>query len=64
VPRSEEAQFRQLLAGNARGFVIDRRFVRKDGNAVHVGLSAQCLRKSDGTVDHILILVQDTTRSG
>jgi PAS domain S-box-containing protein len=61
---AEEAQFQQLLAGNARGFVIDRRFVRKDGTAFHVGLSAQCLRKSDGTVDHILILVQDTPQRG
>ena len=57
---AEEARFQQLLAGNARGFVIDRRFVRKDGRAIHVGLSVQCLRKPDGTVDHILILVQDT----
>ena len=61
---AEEAQFQQLLAGNARGFVIDRRFVRKDGTAFHVGLSAQCLRKPDGTVDHILILVQDTPQRG
>ena len=61
---AEYAQFQQLLAGNARGFVLDRRFVRKDGSAFHVGLSVQCLRKPDGTVDHILILVQDTPQSG
>jgi PAS domain S-box-containing protein len=60
---AEDAQFKQLVAGNARGFVIDRRFVRKDGKAFHVGLSAQCLRKADGTVDHILILVQDTPQT-
>jgi len=60
---AEEVQFQQLLAGNARGFVIDRRFIRKDNTAFHVALSAQCLRKPDGTVDHILILVQDTPQS-
>ena len=61
---AEDAQFQRLLSGNARGFVLDRRFVRKDGGAFRVGLSAQCLRKPDGTVDHILILVQDTPQSG
>jgi PAS domain S-box-containing protein len=60
----EEAQFRQLLAGSARGFVLDCRFVRKDGKAIHVGLSVQCLKKPDGTVDHILILVQEMPQHG
>jgi PAS domain S-box-containing protein len=61
---AEQSQFEHLLAGNARGFVIDRRFVRKDSTAFRVALSAQCLRKPDGTIDHILILVQDRPQHG
>ena len=56
-----EAEFERLLGGVVRGFVTDTRLVHKDGRAFPVGLSAQCLQKADGTVDCILILVQDTT---
>jgi PAS domain S-box-containing protein len=55
----DEARFRQLTSGAARSFVTSRRLVRKDGKAIDAGLSAQCLKKADGTIDAILILVQD-----
>jgi PAS domain S-box-containing protein len=54
----DDSQFQRLTSGAVRGFVADRRFVRKDGKAFHVALSMQCLKKSDGTIDGILILVQ------
>jgi len=57
---ADELQFQRLSSGTARGFVIDRRFLHKNGTSVPVGLSAQCLKKADGTIDAILILVQDT----
>jgi PAS domain S-box-containing protein len=56
-----EAEFQRLLGGMVRGFVSDTRLVRKDGRAFPAGLSAQCLQKPDGTVDCILVLVQDMT---
>jgi PAS domain S-box-containing protein len=56
-----DAQFQRLRDGIARGFVVDTRLVRKDGRDVHAGLSAQCLQRPDGTVDCLLILVQDMT---
>ena len=49
----------QLLAGGVRQFVVEARMVRKDGSLFPVGLSAQCLKKPDGTTDCLLILVQD-----
>jgi PAS domain S-box-containing protein len=55
----DDTQFYRLASGAARGFVTDRRFLRKDGRAFDAGLFAQCLRKPDGTIDGILILVQD-----
>ena len=57
---ADELQFQRLSSGTARGFVADRRFLHKNGTSVQVGLSAQCLKKADGTIDAILILVQDT----
>ena len=58
---ASEAEFQRLLSGGVRGFVTDARLVRKDGHAFHAGLSAQRLQKPDGSVDCILVLVQDMT---
>ena len=57
-----EAEFQRMLGGIVRGFVTDARLVRRDGRVFHAGLSAQCMLKSDGTIDCILVLVQDMTR--
>jgi PAS domain S-box-containing protein len=56
---AQQLRFQQLLAGKGKGFITDRQFLRKDGTVFRVGLSAQCLRKADGSVDTVLILVQD-----
>jgi PAS domain S-box-containing protein len=58
---AEEASFRQMLGGEVRGFVMDKRFIRHDGKIVYASLSMQCMRKETGDVDCILALVQDMT---
>jgi PAS domain S-box-containing protein len=58
---TEEKHFQQLSAGAARAFILDTHLVRKSGETFRAGLSAQCMKKPDGTVDCILILVQDTS---
>lgn len=57
-----ETEFQRLLGGIVRGFVTHARLVRRDGRIFHAGLSAQCLLKPDGTVDCLLVLVQDMSR--
>jgi PAS domain S-box-containing protein len=57
---ADETQFQRILSGLVRGFVVERRFLHKNGTSIPVGLSAQCLKKADGTIDAILILVQDS----
>ena len=54
-----EREFRNITGGIVHGFVIDSQLIRKDGRVLSVGISAQCLKKADGTFDCILILVQD-----
>lgn len=54
-----DAQLRRLAVGLASGFVIDVRLVRKDGRTFPAGLSVQCLKKPDGTMDCLLVLVQE-----
>ena len=57
--QAENSQFQTLLEGTARGFLLEKRFLRKGGEILSVDLSAQCLRKPDGTIDSVLILVRD-----
>jgi PAS domain S-box-containing protein len=57
-----EAQMRQLFDGSARRFMADVQLLRKEGRSFLARLSAQSLHKPDGSVDCILLLVQDVAR--
>jgi len=58
---AEERQFGLILAGISSGYSLDRRFIRRDGQVVHASVSAKGLRRPDGELDSVLILVQDIT---
>jgi len=53
--------FEQALGGELDGYTLEKRFLRKDGTAVHASLSARCVRRADGTPDHFVVLVDDVT---
>jgi PAS domain S-box-containing protein len=55
----EETQFKYLLDGIVKGYRMDKRFVCKSGKIVYASVSAQRMKKDDGTLDCILVLVQD-----
>ncbi len=55
------AQFNQVLAGEREGYVLDKRFIRKDGQVVDTTISVNCLRAADGAVDYFMALLQDIT---
>jgi PAS domain S-box-containing protein len=57
----EEPQFDRMLGGVTKGYVLDKRFLGKDGNALYTIVSVQCMRKEDGQLDCVLALVQDMT---
>ncbi len=56
---AQELELRRLIDGTIQNFVAHARLLHKDGRILPVGLSAQALKKSDGALDCILILVQD-----
>ncbi len=58
---SDLGQFNRLLEGNIDGYVIDKRFIRKDGSAVHTTSHVGCIRRPDGEVEHIVAHVHDIT---
>ena len=57
----EDAQFQRMLDGLTTGYVMDKRFVCKNRAILYTSLSVQYMRKNNGTLDCILVLVQDIT---
>jgi PAS domain S-box-containing protein len=55
------AQFERVLAGETDGYWLDKRWICKDGRVIHSIMSMQCVRHPDGSIDHLLGLVLDTT---
>ncbi|MHC4885399.1 MAG: PAS domain S-box protein [Planctomycetota bacterium] len=53
------AQFERVLAGEINGYTLEKRFLRKDGSVLYAEISAQAIRKGDGTVDHFVAMVYD-----
>jgi len=58
---ADERHFSRILAGIASGYSLDKRFIRRDGQVVHASISAKGLRRPDGELDSVLIVVQDIT---
>ena len=54
---AEESQFQRMTEGILKGYVMAKRFLRKDGKFLSAIVSAQCMRKEDGTADCILAVV-------
>ena len=53
--------FNRLLAGEIEHFTLNKRYMKKDGSIVHATIHTRAFRKEDGTIDHIVTLVEDIT---
>jgi len=49
----------KLLSGELNGYVMEKQYQHKDGHLIDVTLSAQGVRKKDGTIDYLLVLIED-----
>ncbi|MFH0823743.1 MAG: PAS domain S-box protein [Pseudomonadota bacterium] len=52
-------EFAEVVRGDAAGYSRDKRFIRKDGDTVHAGVSVRSVRKADGSTDYLVALIQD-----
>ncbi len=50
-----------MRAGKMNSAEMDKRYVRKDGSIVTCRLTVSCVRKSDGSIDYFLEIMQDIT---
>jgi PAS domain S-box-containing protein len=53
------SQFQRVIDGEIDGYTMEKRYFRKDGTVVFAEFSGSCIRRSDGTPDHFLAVVQD-----
>jgi PAS domain S-box-containing protein len=58
---AEISLFNAVLTWERDGYSIDKRFIRKDGRIIHATTSVKCRRRSDGSVDHFVALLQEIT---
>lgn len=51
----------RMARGEIDSYVVQRRFLRKDGKTVHARAAAQCSRKSSGAIEFVVFIVEDIT---
>jgi diguanylate cyclase (GGDEF)-like protein/PAS domain S-box-containing protein len=54
-------QFNRVLSGQIDYYIMNKRFIRKDGKVIWTNLSVGCVRKSDGSVDYTIAMIEDIT---
>jgi PAS domain S-box-containing protein len=53
------AQVEHIRDGEINSYEIDKRYLRKDGAIVWVRVTVGCVRKSDGSIDYFVSVVED-----
>jgi len=60
---ADNEQFNRVLIGEIDGYELDKRFLTRSGEIVFAKLVVRCVRKPDRSVDFIVAMVQDITKS-
>jgi diguanylate cyclase (GGDEF)-like protein/PAS domain S-box-containing protein len=58
---ADVAQFNQIIAGAIESFTLVKRFIHKNRHIVWTEMSVGCVRKPDGAVDYLVVMLQDIT---
>ncbi len=48
-----------VLRGESEGYVLEKRFIRRDGSLVPTNMSVGCVRKTDGSADYFIAFLED-----
>ena len=51
----------ETIRGETEGYMMDKRFIHRDGRIIYTSLSARCVRDEDGSIDQLVLIVQDIT---
>jgi PAS domain S-box-containing protein len=55
--------YHRILAGAVDGYLLPKRWIRKNGAAVQTNVSVNCHRREDGSVDYFAAMVEEVTGS-
>ncbi|MCU0545905.1 MAG: PAS domain S-box protein [Oscillatoriaceae cyanobacterium Prado104] len=55
------AQLNRIIAGEIDGYVLDKRWRRKNGKIVYTRVSLRCIRRPDGSIDRMIKVVLDVS---
>lgn len=58
---ADVAQFERVLTGEIDNYSLDKRFVRKNGEIIWTRLGVGCVRKSDGSLDYAVAILENIT---
>jgi PAS domain S-box-containing protein len=53
------AQIERLRSGKVDSYELEKRYVRKNGTPVWVNITGTAVRRNDGSVDHLVAVIQD-----
>jgi PAS domain S-box-containing protein len=53
------AHVQQIRLGEIDNYDVEKRYLRKDGGIVWTRLTVSCVRKSDRSIDYLVIVIQD-----
>ena len=53
------AEYEKVMRGESEGYVMDKRYIRKDGQIIYASINVKSVRKEDRTVDFFVATVQD-----
>ena len=59
---TEETFLKRMMSGEIDSYVLEKRFISKDGGIIWANVSVGCVRKPDGTIDYSVALVPNVTR--
>ncbi|MCW6048792.1 PAS domain S-box protein [Lyngbya sp. CCAP 1446/10] len=54
-------QLNKILAGQSEGYVLDKRWRKKDGKIVYTRVSLRCIRGRDGSIDRMIKVILDVS---
>jgi PAS domain S-box-containing protein len=54
-------QLNKILIGQSEGYVLDKRWRRKDGKIVYTRVSLRCIRRPDRSIDRMIKIVLDVS---
>ncbi|MDD4930323.1 MAG: EAL domain-containing protein [Gallionella sp.] len=51
----------RILSGEIEEYTMDKRYIRRDGSLVYACIAARALRRMDGSIDYMVVLIEDIT---